>query len=249
MNTKPNQSKTINLTNNAVLTILLFFVVNINLSSQDSTAHPIYKKVLFPSALIASGIILTDSKTEQRIQNNVLEITGNSFHNPIDDYLQFVPIVELYVADALKVKAKNHWFDQSKYLFISNLLSTGISQVIKRTVLKIRPDNSPYSFPSGHTTIAFTNATVLYNEFKETSPILAYSGFIFSGTTGVFRVLNNRHWVSDVLTGAGLGILVTELVYYFEPLKNFNPLKNTNKITLIPHINNQNYSIYFVYSF
>ena len=56
---------------------------------------------------------------------------------------------------------------------------------------------------------------------------------------------NNRHWVSDVMVGAGIGILVTELVYYFEPLKNFNPFKKTKNITLIPQINDENYGLYF----
>jgi hypothetical protein len=32
------------------------------------------------------------------------------------------------------------------------------------------------------------------------------------------RVLNNRHWVSDVLSGAGIGIMSTELAYAFSDL-------------------------------
>ncbi len=82
------------------------------------------------------------------------------------------------------------------------------------------------SFPSGHTSNAFVMATVLFHEFKDTKPVLAYSGFLFSSATGVLRVLNNSHWVSDVLVGAGIGIIVTDLVYRFEPLKNWNPFKN-----------------------
>lgn len=31
--------------------------------------------------------------------------------------------------------------------------------------------------------------------------------------TGIMRVLNNRHWVSDVLSGAGIGILSGEIAY------------------------------------
>jgi membrane-associated phospholipid phosphatase len=36
---------------------------------------------------------------------------------------------------------------------------------------------------------------------------------MFATTTGFFRVLNNKHWVSDVLVGAGVGMLVTDIFY------------------------------------
>jgi len=62
-------------------------------------------------------------------------------------------------------------------------------------------------------------------------------------------MLNNKHWVSDVLVGTGIGILVTELVYHFEPLKSFNPFKKSDKITFIPTISNESYGIYFSYNF
>ena len=32
------------------------------------------------------------------------------------------------------------------------------------------------------------------------------------------RMANNKHWLSDVLTGAGIGILTTELGYYLADL-------------------------------
>ena len=92
------------------------------------------------------------------------------------------------------------------------------------------------AFPSGHSTIAFTNAAVLQNEFQETSTVYAYSGYAFAATTGVFRMLNNKHYVSDVLVGAGIGILVTQLVYHFEPLKNFNPFKKSKNIKCFNYV-------------
>ena len=169
---------------------------------------------------------------------------GDNYNTSIDDYLPFVPVAEMYIADMYGVKAKNHWFDQTKYLFISNLFTSIITHGLKRVTNKTRPDGSPYSFPSGHTSFAFTNATVLYEEFEDSSPILAYSGYALAATTGAFRMINNKHWLSDVLVGAGIGILVTELVYHFEPLKNFNPFKKTKGITVVPVIDNKNYGIY-----
>jgi membrane-associated phospholipid phosphatase len=155
----------------------------------------------------------------------------------------------MYVADAFGMKAKNHWFDQTKYLFISNVVSTGISELLKSLITKTRPDGTDaHSFPSGHTTIAFTNAAVLQNEFQGTSPVFAYSGYAFAATTGVFRMLNNRHYLSDVLVGAGIGILVTQLVYHFEPFKKFNPFKKSKDISFFPQYKENTYGFYFSYA-
>ena len=97
--------------------------------------------------------------------------------------------------------------------------------------------------------MGFTNAAVLYQEFKDSYPILAYSGFAFATATGGFRVLNNKHYISDVLVGAGIGILVTELVYHFEPLKNFNPFNKSENISFSPLLIEDKYGFYFSYKF
>jgi membrane-associated phospholipid phosphatase len=62
-------------------------------------------------------------------------------------------------------------------------------------------------------------------------------------------MVNDKHWISDVLVGAGIGILATELVYYFEPLKNFNPFKNSKNISFVPQIDPYSTGFYFSYTF
>jgi hypothetical protein len=205
---------------------------------------------IVPVTFIASGLIINNSEFEKQLQKDIQNNLGNDFHNTLDDYTQYVPIAEMYIADLMGVKSKNHWFDQTKYLFISNLISALITHGLKETVYKTRPDGTENnSFPSGHTSFAFTNATVLFYEFNNSSPLLAYSGYAFATTTATFRVLNNKHWVSDVLMGAGIGILVTNLVYYFEPLKSFNPFINSDKFTLVPVMDRGKYGAYFSYQF
>ena len=233
---------------------LMFFMSSIQGHAQVSDSIPYIKKPIkksiLPVAFIGTGILVNNSKPEKDLQTKLRDMVGNSFEFRIDDYLQYAPIGEMYIADMAGIKSKSHWFNQTIYLFISNILTASITQGLKYITLKTRPNGAPYSFPSGHTTFAFTNATVLYNEFHRSSMLLASSGYVFATTTGVFRMLNNKHWLSDVLTGAGIGILITNWVYYFEPLKNFNPFKISKKeITLIPLTDSYHYGLYFSYRF
>ena len=240
---------------NQILILLFLSIVSVqgqtpNAPKTDSIKSIHFlKKSIVPITLIGIGVLVNNSDFERRLQTDLRNKVGNDYKFRIDDYLLYMPVAEMYIADVFGVKAKNHWFDQTKYLFISNLVSYTITGNLKTIVKKTRPDGLPYSFPSGHTTIAFTNATVLYNEFKDTSPVLAYSGYAFATTTGAFRMINNKHWLSDVLAGAGIGILVTELVYHFEPFKKFNPFKNSKNVSFYPQINEENYGFYVAYKF
>ncbi|MEN8137185.1 MAG: phosphatase PAP2 family protein [Bacteroidota bacterium] len=237
-----------------VLILLITTVFDVNAQykyKKDSIlSGNLLKKSILPTTLIGAGLLINNSHFEKNLQTKLRNKVGNEFEYHIDDVTQYIPIVELYLADALKIEAKNHWFDQTKYLLISNTITAAITHGLKHSISKVRPNGSAdNSFPSGHTSFAFTNATVLYNEFSSTSPLLAYSGYAFATTTGVFRMINNKHWFSDVLVGAGIGILVTNLVYYFEPLKSFNPFKNKENISLIPQIKGDKYGVYFAYDF
>ncbi len=207
------------------------------------------RKAIVPLSLIGLGVLLNGSKLERQFNTYVHKEFGHDHATNVDDYLRYAPVVIMYGADILGAKAKNHWFDQTKYLFISNFVSRYTTRGLKSLTAKTRPNGSSKSFPSGHSTAAFSNASVLYNEFYESSPLLAYSGYTFAASTAVFRMFNNKHWLSDVMVGAGIGIVVTELVYYFEPLKNFNPFKETKNITLIPQINEDSFGLYFCYHF
>jgi hypothetical protein len=231
---------------------LIAFIFTLTQSSpvdgqvQDSLrSRKLLYRSIVPTVFIGTGILINGSQFEHDLQQNILSRVGDDFSSDIDDYFQYAPIAELYLADVIGVKSKNHWFDQTKYLLISNLITAGITQGLKYITLKPRPNGAPYAFPSGHTSFAFDNATVLFNEFYETAPLFACSGYAFATTTGIFRMLNNKHWISDVLVGAGIGIMVTELVYYFEPLKSFNPFRKSDSISFYPRIEGQTYGFYF----
>lgn len=181
-----------------------------------------------PTTLILGGTFIhfTDGKLGRfSLQNRILTKYPNS-KTHLDDYLPFIPIAQMYLGNHIGLKSKNNFLTMSKQLFISQLFTSIITHTLKQTTLVTRPDNTPFSFPSGHTSMAFASASTLFYEYKDNNLLYAYSGFIFSSTTGSLRVLNNRHWVSDVLVGAGIAILTTHIIYKINPLKNWNIFKN-----------------------
>jgi membrane-associated phospholipid phosphatase len=75
---------------------------------------------------------------------------------------------------------------------------------------------------------------VLYKEFKDTNSWIAYSGFVVATATGCLRMTNNKHWLPDVMVGAGIGILTVNVVYLLEPLKKLQFKSKNKKISFTP---------------
>ncbi len=207
------------------------------------------KEAALPAGLLLAGIALNHSRIEINLSDRVVDRLGPDYHTDIDDYLQYAPVPIMYIADIAGIESENHWFDQTKNLVVSVVVTSLITRSLKQIVGKTRPTGAPYAFPSGHTSNAFANATVLYHEFRDTSPVIAYSGFAFSTATGALRIVNNRHWLSDVLFGAGTGMLVTHLVYRYNPLGDWNPFIQSKNVTLVP-VTEDNYTgLYFSFRF
>ncbi|WP_027392802.1 phosphatase PAP2 family protein [Aquimarina latercula] len=225
---------------------------NFSIPKKKKTENKLVKRLTLPASIMLWSALISGSDFEKDLQRDLRNQVGNDYYNNIDDYTRYVPFVQMYGADIFGVKAKNHWFDQTKNLAIAVVVNDFVTTRLKRLIKKRRPNGSDdyESFPSGHTSLPFTGAGLLYQEFKDTSPLLAYSGFGFAITTGTFRMVNNAHWLSDVMMSAGIGILITELIYYFDPIIKWNPFKNSkDRISLIPRIENGNYGVYFAMKF
>lgn len=197
------------------------------LSDPSVVAKPNYKFMddmtfigvpLFVAGIIAKG----EKKAFRQDYNNSHSNTRllTNFKTGIDDYTQyFGPAMTL----GLKlggVEGRSDW----TRLLVSSAMSYGLMAAfvnsIKYTATELRPDGSTRnSWPSGHTATSFVGATILHKEYGMTrSPWFSVAGYGVATATGVMRVLNNRHWVSDVLSGAGIGIISGELAYALSDL-------------------------------
>lgn len=141
---------------------------------------------------------------------------SRKFKSEIDNYTQYSPYALILGCKLAGYHGRSDW---GRFLVSTGLANVAMAITInslKYSIKEMRPDNSSSnSFPSGHTATVFTAATILHKEYGLTrSPLFSIGGYAVATATGVMRVLNNRHWISDVMAGAGIGILSAELGYF-----------------------------------
>ena len=185
---------------------------------------------LFPYFLflLFAGIFLTiHSKAEAHL-------IINKFSSEFCDYF-FYYITYLGDGIAVVIMVVLLCFVKFRFailLTVSNIMSSLITQLLKRTVfenidrptlffgnsvhLKLVPWAETYiynSFPSGHTTVAFTTffcfALILENK------LLKFFMFLIALTIGFSRVYLSQHFLNDVYAGSIIGVLISFVVFYF----------------------------------
>lgn len=157
----------------------------------------------------------------------------------VDDYIQFAPAAAVYALNLAGIKGKHNLFDASM-LYVTSAAIMGVStHFLKQGVGRLRPSGNEHnSFPSGHTASAFAAAEFLYQEYKDVSPWIGYSGYFVASATGTLRMYNNKHWFSDVVAGAGIGIASAKIAYLVYPhVKNLLRPKKSSNFTLMPTYN------------
>ena len=173
-----------------------------------------------PAALVATGTItMLDSDADEFFLSNFEfreERNENfmNFSNHLDDYLQHVPSATVFVLSIAGIDGRHTLANQVAIFLKAELLTIATVYGLKYSVGEARPDTGKAnSFPSGHTAQAFAAATFLSREYGGRRIWINLAAYTTATTVGIFRMLNNRHWISDVLVGAGVGILSTDLVY------------------------------------
>lgn len=105
----------------------------------------------------------------------------------------------------------------------STAIAGGVALILKSVIGRLRPDASPNdpfnfhlfrmkdnAFPSGHTAISFSLATSLAGETNDRWSDVAF--YSVAALTGLSRINDDRHWLSDTVTGASLGVMSGRLV-------------------------------------
>jgi membrane-associated phospholipid phosphatase len=240
-----------------IITLIFTNLITTNAQSQDTTKRKEQGKLsgfILPAALITYGIGARTIRPVRNLDHTISDYVKSNITKdcPIDNYIQYAPVAAVFGLDWAGIKAKNNFRDRAIVSATSCLLMTAVTRTMKHTIDVQRPNSlDNRSFPSGHTATAFVGAHLLYKEYKDTSPWIAVAGYAVAAGTGFLRIYNNHHWFSDVLTGAGIGIISAETGYLLLPVfhKLLNIKEESNGIAIIPSISINYYGIGLAYSF
>jgi membrane-associated phospholipid phosphatase len=198
-----------------------------------------WKAVVIPTVLITYGTVAVTTNWFDDV--NLLGrrwASGTEDPNQrtsIDDYTEYAGAAAVLGFNIAGLRGKHNIVDAGILYTASIAVAHVFTIPTKRITREARPDSSDLlSFPSGHTSTAFVGAEFLRQEYKHISPWIGAGGYAVAILTGALRMYNNKHWFSDVVAGAGVGILSTRLSYYLYPkLKNVILGKKAPGTTLI----------------
>ena len=234
--------------------ILLVFLSFIKISAQDIAIDSVakknfnYKPLIIPSVFIGYGLVSLNSPSHKSIDTSIQESFDTSKSTHIDDFTMLLPAVSVYGLNLVGIEGKHNFKDRTLILGTASVLVLGSVFATKSISQRERPNGaSNDSFPSGHTAIAFMGAEFLYQEYKHISPWYGIVGYGVAVTTGYLRMYNNKHWFSDVVAGAGFGILSTKIAYLMHPYLNKKLFKSTTSTSLVsPFYNSEHMGLSFV---
>lgn len=214
-----------------------------------------YKQLIIPTVLIGYGFWGNESGQIKSFNSQIRDEFTEDIDRKvsIDDFSRYVPAISVYALNAFGVEGKNNLRNRSVILGTSFIIMTTTVFTLKSLSNVERPDGtSNNSFPSGHTAVAFAGAEFLYQEYKHKSVWYGVFGYAVATATGVFRMYNNRHWLTDVAAGAGIGILSTKIAYWTNPYitrKLFGTKESKSTSFLAPAYDGKNFAICFVRTF
>ena len=177
----------------------------------------------------ATGLALANDQSIRNRLNDPHDAFGRTISDIGNGFGDGVIVYSSLLALSVGTKALNKKgaYGVTSRALKSTLLGGGAAIVLKVIAGRDRPFNSiddPYSFhmfrfkdnslPSGHTAVAFALATSLA---RETPDIWTDLGFFTLATvTAYARMHDDKHWASDVVLGAGVGILSARFVHRFQ---------------------------------
>ncbi|MBA2763054.1 MAG: phosphatase PAP2 family protein [Segetibacter sp.] len=193
---------------------------------QDSTTAitkkaPFFKSKAFrasvvPVILIGYGMstindhgIYSSYDAQRDLQRNF-----PNFRTNLDDYLIYAPFIELALAYGLQVEGNHDFLNTGLLILKAEAINAVAVFGLKSITKQVRPNGeNSYALPSGHTAHAFLAASIIHSELRHRSQWYGIGAYTIATSVGAIRMLNNKHWQSDVFAGAGIGIMSAHLAY------------------------------------
>jgi len=234
--------------NRFILLLLVFISGVVQSTAQVDTVYKnkkvstYLKQSIAPVSLIGFGLFMKLNKTsfnDLSIKKKSISSYPN-FHTSVDDYLSVASIPFIFGLDFLGVKGKTDYKNRAAIFIKAEAIMFVSTSLLKKSTHEIRPDGSnDQSFPSRHSAQAFLAAAMIQKEFGSKSVWYPIAAYTVATAVGALRILNNKHYASDVLVGAGIGILSVHLAYWTHQYK-----WNKN-IIVMPTYSSKTFGVYF----
>ncbi len=205
------------------ISILALLSVTLNVAGQDSIPQQRFVpfaqndkgRWISVSAIgvgaVATGAVSRWAMNDRMIPSRFTKEPGTG----VVDVVQYLPLALPWAMKAIGVPTRSGWGRMAMSQGLSVLAMAGTVEMIKRNSNHLRPDGSDLrSFPSGHSAWAFLGATMLSKELGWRSPLYTLGAYTVATGVAMQRVIDRRHLPSDVVAGAGIGILAAQAGYY-----------------------------------
>lgn len=226
-----------------------FLIKDEEYTSYPAVEHSLYKfnptQLIAPAVLLAGGIIgvyeLDNVKNSVRDHISGYK-KGHTFK--ADDYIQYTTAAGyLGLGFIPGIKTRSDFRERLMAGVTAYAVMAVATNAMKYTFKHPRPGSGTRnSFPSGHSATAFTGAELMRIEYGN---YIGIAGYAVAVSVGFLRIYNDRHWITDVLGGAAIGILSARIGYWLIPFERklfkLDKKKDQNKsLALLPMIGDTN---------
>jgi membrane-associated phospholipid phosphatase len=183
-------------------------------------ASPAFRRTVVPGALLTLAVLGTEKidvfETDEALRREVQARVH--LQTSIDDQLRNVPAYASIGLSLAGVKGRHSTLNQALLFGLTYTINNTLTSNLKQLTHVTRPNGASFdSFPSQHTSAAFSAARLLDKEYGGRSGWYSVGGYAVATATGGLRIAKDNHWLSDVMAGAGVGLLSTELAYWVYP--------------------------------
>jgi len=189
---------------NWVKTTPKYLSTGLSYSVSDQT-----NQIILGTALLGASLAYTnDAKVQQYFQSNkplpkTLSRFGDYYGG---SWVHWSLMTTVLCSSWLQKDSGQTAFRKFEFASSTILTNAAVTYFLKYSVGRERPNSENYrSFPSGHTSNSFAAAAVIHELYGDTFGAIAYA---IATMVGISRINDNKHYLSDVLVGAGIGTAI-----------------------------------------
>ena len=175
----------------------------------------LFRAVAIPAVMIGYGAITAQGdaginrQSREFVQKQFRPVSTN-----FDNTLIIAPYFELAAVALAGIESRDDRINTLLIIGKGEAIMLASTFAVKYLSRETRPNGKDdLSFPSGHTAQAFLAASIVHTEFRDKSQWYGVGAYTIATSVAALRMINDKHWQSDVVAGAGFGILSAHLAY------------------------------------